>query len=83
MDFHTHIHWVLGGVEVEGNEKEDQLAKKGTERKRKERDAYTSITSIKRQIREKAMETWRKRWPSMKSGRSYHGKPGRNIHPLM
>jgi hypothetical protein len=83
MDIHTHIHWVPGHVEVEGNEKADQLAKKGAEHKRKERDAYTSITYMKRRIREKAMETWRKRWPSMKTGRSYHGKPSRNIHPLM
>jgi hypothetical protein len=29
------------------------------------------------------METWRKRWPAMKTGRSYHGKPSRNIHPHM
>jgi ribonuclease HI len=83
MNIHTHIHWVPGHVEVEGNEKADQLAKNGTQRKRKERDAYTSITYIKRRIREKAMETWKKRWPSMKTGRSYQGKPGRNIHPLM
>jgi ribonuclease HI len=83
MDIHTHIHWVPGHVEVEGNEKADQLAKKGTEHKRKERDADTSITYIKRQIREKAMETWRKRWPAMKTGRSSHRKPSSNIHPLM
>jgi hypothetical protein len=67
MHIHTHIHWVPGHVEVEGNKKADQLAKKGTERKRKERDAYTSITYIKRQIREKAIGTWGKRWPSMKT----------------
>jgi hypothetical protein len=77
MDIHTHILWVSGHVEVEGIEKADQLAKKGTEDKRKERDAHTSITYIKRRIREKAMETWRKGWPS------YHGKRSRNIHPLM
>jgi hypothetical protein len=68
MDIHTHIHWVPGHVEVEGNEKSDQLVRKGMECKRTERDAYTSITYIKRPIREKAMETWRKRWPSMKTG---------------
>jgi hypothetical protein len=70
-------------VEVEGNDQADQLPKKGTERKRKERDAYTSITYLKRWIREKAMETWKKRWPSMKTGQSYQGKPSGNIHPLM
>jgi ribonuclease HI len=83
MNIHTHIHWVPGHVEVEGNEKADQLAKNGTQCKRKERDAYTYITYIKRQIREKAMETWKTRWPSMETGRSYQGKPGGNIHPLM
>jgi ribonuclease HI len=35
----THIHWVPGHVEVEGNEKTDQLTKRGTERERKERYA--------------------------------------------
>jgi ribonuclease HI len=55
-------------VVVEGNEKADQLAKKGTERKRKQRDPCTSITYTKRRIREKAMETWRKRWPSLRTG---------------
>jgi ribonuclease HI len=68
MDIHTHIHWVPGHVEVDGNEKADQLAKKGTERKRKERDTNTSITYNKRRIREKAMETWGKRCPSMGTG---------------
>jgi ribonuclease HI len=61
MDIHTHIHWVPGHVEVEGNKKAAQLAKKGTEHKRRERDAHASITHIKRRIKEKAMETWRKR----------------------
>jgi hypothetical protein len=70
-------------VEVEGNEKADQLAKEGTEHKRKERDAHTSITYIKRCISEKGMETWRKRWPAMKTGQSYHRKSSRNIHPPM
>jgi hypothetical protein len=70
MDIHTHILWVSGHVEVEGNEKADQLAKKGTEHKRKERDTHTSITYIKRRKREMAMEIWRKRWPSMKTGQS-------------
>jgi ribonuclease HI len=70
MDIHTHSYWVPRHLEVEGNEKADQLAKKETECKRKERDAYTSITYIKRHIREKVIETWRQRWPSMKTGRS-------------
>jgi hypothetical protein len=83
MDIHTHIHRVPGHGEVEGNEKADQLATKATEHKRKERDAHASITNIKRRIKEKAMETWRKRWPAMKTGQSYRGKPRRNIHPLM
>jgi ribonuclease HI len=83
LDIHTHIHWVPGHVEVQGNKKADQLAKKEAEHKRKERHAYTSITYMKNQIREKAMETWRKRWPSMKTGRSYDRKPSRNMHPVM
>jgi ribonuclease HI len=55
MDIQTHIHQVSGHMEVEGNEKADQLTKKGTEYKRKERDAHTSITYIKRRIKEKTM----------------------------
>jgi hypothetical protein len=67
MDIHTHIHWVPGPVEVDGNEKAEQLSKKGTECKTKERDEYNSITYINRRIREKARETWQKRWPSTKT----------------
>jgi hypothetical protein len=68
---------------MEVTEKADQLAKKGTGHTRKERDAESSISYLKRRMREKAIETWRKRWPAMKTGRSYHGKPSRNIYQLM
>jgi ribonuclease HI len=43
----TNIRWVPRYVKVEENEKVDPLAKKEIERKRKERNAYISITYIK------------------------------------
>jgi ribonuclease HI len=57
MDIHTQIHWVPGDVEVEENETAGQLVKKGTARTRKNREAYNSITYIKRWISEKVIET--------------------------
>src|SRR5205807_9612113 len=59
----THIHWVPGHVQVPGNEREDTLAKKGTEGKRLPRDATTSITYLKRKTREQQMEKRKRRWP--------------------
>ena len=79
----THIHWVPGHVQVQGNERADTLAKKGTEGKRLPREATTSITYLKRKNREQQMEEWKRRWPAMKRGRSYHGRPATNIHTLL
>ena len=79
----VHIHWVPGHVEVEGNERADILAKEGTTRAKPERDATTSITFIKKKIKERAMEEWKRRWQTAKRGRSYHGSPNKNIHPLL
>src|SRR5437588_6339972 len=70
----THIHWVSGHVQVQGNERADTLAKKGTEGKRVPRDATTSITYLKRKNREQQLEEWKRRWPEKKRGRSYHGR---------
>src|SRR5437588_12142550 len=52
----VHIHWVPRHVQVKGNEKADALAKQGTEGKRLPRDATTSITYLKRKIKEQQME---------------------------
>src|SRR5205085_2076873 len=68
----THIHWVPGHVQDQGNEKADALAKKGTEGKRLPRDATTSITYLKCKNREQLMEEWKGRWQETKRGRSYH-----------
>src|SRR5437588_12529190 len=29
------------------------------------------------------MEEWKRRWPGMRRGRSYHGRPATNIHTLL
>ena len=29
------------------------------------------------------MKSWKQRWPKLKTGRSYEGKPGTNLHPLL
>src|SRR5437588_3009949 len=79
----VHIHWVPGHVQVQGNEKADALAKQGTEGRRLPRDATTSITYLKRKNREQQMEEWKRRWPGMRRGRSYHGRPATNIHTLL
>src|SRR3978361_2073002 len=34
-------------------------------------------------MREEAMETWKRRWPKIRTGRSYEGHPGTNLHPLL
>src|SRR5437588_11500136 len=79
----THIHWVPGYVQVQGNERAEALAKKGTEEKTLPRDVTTSITYLKRKKREQQMEEWKRRSPEMKRGRSYHGKLATNIHTLL
>ena len=79
----THIYWVPGHVNVKGNERADILAKEGTKGKRIPRDATTSITYLKRKNKEHQMKTWNDRWPTMKRGHSYHGRPANNIHPLL
>ena len=79
----THIHWVPGHVNVKGNERADQLAKEGTQKQRQERDSRVSITYLRRKMREETMETWKRRWPNLRTGRSYEGQPGSNLHPLL
>src|SRR5712671_3998823 len=79
----THIHWVPGHVNVKGNERADHLAKEGPKIPKQERDSRVSITYLKRKMREEAMETWKRRWPKLKTGRSYEGQPGANLHPLL
>ena len=79
----THIHWVPGHVNVKGNEQADIQAKEGTKGKRLPRDAPTSNTYLKRKVKEQQMHTWNARWPTMKRGHSYHGRPANNIHPLL
>ena len=70
-------------MNVRGNEQADTLAKEGTKGKRLPRDEITSITYLKRKVKEQQMTTWNARWPTMKRGHSYHGRPANNIHPLL
>ena len=78
----SHIHWVPGHVNVKGNERADQLAKEGTKLRKQERDSRVSITYLKRKMREEAMETWKRRWPKLRTGRSYVGQPSINLQPI-
>jgi ribonuclease HI len=79
----THIHWVPGHVNVKGNERADHLAKEGTTKKRQERDSRVSITYLKRKMREDALKDWKQRWTKVRTGRSYEGQPGTNLHPIL
>ena len=79
----THIHWVPGHVNVKGKERADTLANEGTKGKRLPREATTSITYLKRKNKEHQMNTWNARWPTMKRGHSYYGRPASNLHPLL
>jgi hypothetical protein len=79
----THIHWVPGHVNVKGNERADQLAKEGTTKKRRERDSRVSITYLKRKMKEDALKNWKQRWTKARTGRSYEGQPGTNLHPIL
>jgi ribonuclease HI len=79
----THIHWVPGHVNVKGNERADQLAKEGTTLQKQARDSRVSITYLKRKMREEALQTWKQRWPNLRTGQSYEGQPGTNLHPML
>jgi ribonuclease HI len=79
----THIHWVPGHVSIKGNERADQLAKEGTTKQSQARDSRVSITHLKRKMREGALQQWKQRWPKLRTGRSYEGTPGTNLHPTL
>jgi len=71
----THVYWVPGHVNVAGNELADKLAKTGAQGTRIESDVLTSITYLKRNIKEHSLTTWKAKWKQAKKGRSYHGQP--------
>src|SRR6266852_7757011 len=34
-------------------------------------------------MREEAIQNWKIHWPKLRTGRSYEGQPGTNLHPLL
>jgi ribonuclease HI len=56
-----YFSWVPGHKDVIGNEHADRLAKAGLERKTS-KEAYTSQSNLRKQIKAKALQDWRTSW---------------------
>ena len=55
-----HLSWVPGHMNITGNEKADQAAKKGTQSQQTNSEKYVSLSFIKRKIKESALIEWEK-----------------------
>lgn len=58
LGIRCYSRWVPGHVEVRGNERADQLAKEGTQKKKQESDTVTTITHLKQQVKEHTLPAW-------------------------
>lgn len=68
------IFWVLGHVDVKGNEIADGLAKKGAGGTRMEPDALPSIIYLERKIKDYIFITWNTKWKIVNRRRCYTGQ---------
>ena len=55
MLFRSHLSWVPGHMNITGNEKADQAAKKETELQQTSAEKFVSFSFIKRKIKESAL----------------------------
>ena len=58
-------------MNITGNERADQAAKKGTELKQINAKRYVSISFIKRKIKESALIEWQEEYAKLEKGRFY------------
>ena len=66
-----HLSWVPGHMNITGNEKTDQAAKKGTELQQASAEKFVSLSFIKRKIKESALTEWQQEYAKMKKGKFY------------
>lgn len=73
------VEWVKGHAGVPGNEKADQLAKEGMEKKGPSaKETFTSTRYIRTKLKEKATKDWNESFekePMSRKGKNYTGKP--------
>ena len=74
LGINTHICWVPGHTDVPGNEHADKLAKEAAEMPARKHNT-TSLTHLKRQIREKSVKEWREIWKTeSRPGKHFQGQ---------
>ena len=66
-----HVGWVPGHMNITGNEKADQAAKRGTELQKTCAEKHVSLAFIKRKIRESALIEWEKEYAKSNKGKFY------------
>jgi ribonuclease HI len=67
-----HIHWVPGHMNIYGNDRADEMAKKGTEIQSSGGETITSLSFLKKKIKEESLLEWNKQWANARNkSRSY------------
>jgi hypothetical protein len=76
----THVSWVPGHREIQGNEHADRLAKAGL--KRKAINPLTSLSYLKKKAKEEVLASWKQEWKNTRQaekGKAYttatHDRP--------
>ena len=57
-----HLSWVPGHMNITGNEKADQAAKKETEMQQTSAEKYVSLSFVKKKIKESALSEWQEEY---------------------